>query len=348
MQDYIRNPLTREEVISVIEGKGKASRVPMYYHAWIHEGVFGDAAPIAREYLNEYPFDFEIIIPSLPDKYNAPDDDKSYRFMHRDPLETESTNKALDAQTSLMMEEIDDFVADMPNANYYGMWPFECGEKKKYRVMYWWYWLFERHWWLRGMENALVDYYEYPDETHKLYSALTDFYIGVIRNAKERFDIDGVFITDDIGTQKSPFFSIEIFREFFKPYYAKLIKAAHEMGVHVWMHTCGNVTNFIEDLIEIGLDVIHPIQKYSMDEVEIAKRFSDRITFLAGLDVQRIVPEGSTEDVRKEIRHLIDTYQLDSGRLILTLGNQATSDCPTDNLRAFLDETYEYGKIKCK
>ena len=130
MSDITRETLTREEVISVIEGKGKASRVPMYYHAWIHEGVFGDRAPIAREYLNDYPFDFEIIIPNLPDKYNAPDDDKSYRFMHRDPLETESTNKALDAQTSLMMEEIDDFVADMPNANYHGMWPFECGERK--------------------------------------------------------------------------------------------------------------------------------------------------------------------------------------------------------------------------
>ena len=341
-----REALSRDEVISVIEGKGKATRVPMFYHMWVHEGVFGERAPIAAKLLNDYPFDFEVIIPEMPDKYNAPADNPKYRFMHRDPLPDEVENKALDAQTALQMEEIDDFVADFPSADYPAIWKRELGEKNKYRVLYWWYWLFERHWWLRGMENALVDFYEYPDETHKLYETLTDFYIGMIRNAKKYYDIDGVFITDDIGTQRAPFFSVGIFRKFFKPYYAKLVKAAHDMGIHVWMHTCGNVKDFINDFIEIGIDVLHPIQKYSMDEVEIAKEFGGRITFLAGLDVQQIVPNGSTEDVRREIRHLIDTYQREEGRLIITLGNEATSDCPTDNLHAFLDETYEYGKTK--
>lgn len=342
-----RKPLSREEVISVIERKGRASRVPMYYHAWINSDVFGERKEVARKHLNDYPFDFEWIIPHMPEKYDAPKDNPSYRFMHRDPLASEISNKALDAQTSLEMEEIDDFIADFPDADYPAIWQDNYGEKKKYRVLYWWYWLFERHWWLRGMENALVDFYEYPEETHKLYSVLTDFYIKIILNAKKYYDIDGVFITDDIGTQKAPFFSITIFREFFKPYYKKLVDAAHKAGLHVWMHSCGNITDFVEDLIEIGIDVLHPIQKYSMDELEIVKKFGGRITFLAGLDVQQIVPNGTTDEVRQEIRHLIDTYQREDGGLIMTLGNGATSDCPTDNLLAFLDETYEYGKKVC-
>lgn len=341
-----RKPLTREEVVSVIEGKGRASRVPMYYHGWIAPVVFGADESTAAQYLDDYPFDFEILIPSMPDKYNAPADDPGYRFMHRDPHPEEGQNKALDAQTALEMEEIDEMIADFPSADYHGYKNHQVGEKTKYRVLYWWYWLFERHWWLRGMENALVDFYEYPEETHKLYQALTDFYIKLIQNYKKEYDIDGVFITDDIGTQQSSFFSLDIFREFFKPYYAKLIRAAHEAGVHVWMHSCGNIGNFIPELIEIGLDVLHPIQKYSMDEVKIAQQYGGQITFLAGLDVQQIVPGGTAEDVRREVRHLIDTYSQTNGRLIMTLGNQATPDCPVENLRAFLDETYEYGKGK--
>jgi len=340
----VRKTLTREEVISVIEGRGRASRVPMYYHGWVNSGVFGENSEKVAEYLREYPFDFEMVHLQMPDKYNAPADAPSYRFMHRDPRSDETENRALDAQTALQMEEIDDMIADFPDADYPLLWQQQYGEKTKYRVLYWCYWLFERHWWLRGMENALVDFYEYPEETHKLYRALTDFYIKLIRNCKKHYDIDGVFITDDIGTQKSPFFSIRIFREFFKPYYAQLIKAAHDMGIHVWFHTCGNVTDFVEEFIEIGFDALHPIQKYSMNEEEIAKRFGGQITILAGLDVQQIIPNGTTEDVRREVRHIIDTYSRSEGRLIMTLGNAATSDCPVENLYAFLDETYEYGK----
>ncbi|MBE6607576.1 MAG: hypothetical protein E7633_03345 [Ruminococcaceae bacterium] len=340
------NALSREEIISVIEGKGRASRVPMYYHGWINPDVFGENKELAKSYLNSYPFDFEKIILWMPDKYKAPADDPSYRFMHRDPKESEGCSKALDAQTALQMEEIDDFLADFPNPDYHKTWERHLGEKTKYRVGYWWHWLFERHWWLRGMENALTDYYEYPDETHKLYQALTDFYIKYILNCKKYFDLDAVFITDDIGTQKYPFFSLQIFREFYKPYYSQLVKAAHEAGMHVWFHTCGNVTSFIEEFIDIGFDVLHPIQKYSMDEVEVANKYGDRITILAGFDVQQIIPNGTPDEVRKEVRHLIDTYSRSEGRLIMTLGNEATPDFPPENLYALLDETVKYGTGK--
>lgn len=338
--------LSREEVISVIEGKGKASRVPMYYHGWINPGVFGEQSKTAAEYLERFPFDFEIVSVRMPDKYNAPADNPSYRFMHRDPLENETASQALDAQTALQMEEIDDMIADFPDADYPALWQNSYGEKNKYRVLYWCYWLFERHWWLRGMENALVDFYEYPEETHKLYNALTDFYIKIILNTKKHHDIDGVFITDDIGTQRAPFFSLQIFREFFKPYYARLIRAAHDAGIHVWLHTCGNVTEFMDDFIEIGFDVIHPIQKYSMDEVETIRKYGGRITILAGLDVQQIIPYGTAEEVRAEVRHIIDTYAREDGRLILTLGNAATSDCSMENLYALLEESVTYGTGK--
>ena len=90
----------------------------------------------------------------------------------------------------------------------------------------------------------------------------------MLTRAKMELDLDAVWTSDDIGTQTSAFFSLEIFQTFFKPYYQELIEHAHSLGMHFWLHTCGNVRSFIPDLIEIGLDVLHPIQKHTMDEKE--------------------------------------------------------------------------------
>ena len=101
---------------------------------------------------------------------------------------------------------------------------------------------------------------------------------------------------------------------------------------------------FIPDFIEIGLDVLHPIQKYTMDEKSIADKYGNDICIWAGFDVQQIIPYGTPEDVRREVRFMIDTYARNSGRLIMGAGNNVSSDTPMDSLRALLDESYEYGK----
>ncbi|MCE5325444.1 MAG: hypothetical protein LLG01_03420, partial [Planctomycetaceae bacterium] len=129
----------------------------------------------------------------------------------------------------------------------------------------------------------------------------------------------------------------------FKPRYQRMIKTAHDCGMHFWLHTCGDVRLFMEDFIEIGLDVIHPIQKYTMNEREVAERFGGRICFWTGMDVQQILPRGTSEDVRREVRFMIDTYDRPDGGCMVTAGNGITADVPVENLRAFYDETYNYG-----
>ena len=148
-----------------------------------------------------------------------------------------------------------------------------------------------------------------------------------------------------MGSQKAPLVSPYIFREFLKPYYSRLVRAAHEMGVHIWLHTCGNVTPFMEDFIEIGFDVIHPIQKRTMDAEKIAGEYGGRICILAGFDVQRVIPYGTEEEVRAEVRWLIDTYSRPDGRFMLTMGNGATEDWKVPCLDALYEETLEYGRF---
>jgi uroporphyrinogen-III decarboxylase len=213
----------------------------------------------------------------------------------------------------------------------------------RYVLMTWWFCLYERLWSLRGMENVLCDFYENPRPLHRLMDAMTDFYCAILRRAAKELSPQGAFTSDDIGMQTGPMFSPEIFREFFKPRYAKIFRTAHECGMHFWLHTCGNVLPFLDELIEIGLDVIHPIQKYTMDEREVARRFGGRICFWAGMDVQRILPRGTPDEVRREVRFMIDTYDRPDGGCMMTAGNGITPDVPLENLRAFYDEAYTCG-----
>jgi len=155
-----------------------------------------------------------------------------------------------------------------------------------------------------------------------------------------------VFVSDDLGTQTGPFFSPDVFRTFFKPYYKELIDRAHELGMHFWLHACGNIERLLPDLVEIGLDVLHPIQKYAMDERRIADTYGKDLCIWAGFDVQRIIPYGTPEEVRAEVRYLIDTYDRPDGRFLLTAGNAITPDCPVGSLHALLDEAFAYGTAR--
>ena len=232
---------------------------------------------------------------------------------------------------------------DFPNPEYKGLLPEIPAPDGRYRLGHWWFCLFERHWWLRGMTNALTDYYTAPEEVHRLFRAVTDFYLRVMERAKAEAGIDGIFTSDDLGTQCGPFFSTEIFDEFYLPYYREMITRAHELGLHFWLHACGNIEPFLPKFIDLGLDVIHPIQKYTMDERAIAEKYGKDICIWAGFDVQRTIPYGTPEDVRREVRFMMDTYARPEGRFMFTAGNGIHADCTNASLEALFDEAFRYG-----
>ncbi len=339
--------LTRQEVIQVIEGRGATKRIPLAVHQWMSPGAFLERESQIQEIQNRYPNDVQSIFLNMPAVFDAPSDDASFRWLSFDnPFPADI---ALDAVSAIGdYENLDDILANFPNPNYHGILPKNApAEDGRYRLGFWWYLLFERFWSLRGMENALCDFYEYPEEVHKLFRALTDFYKVVMTRARNELQLDGIMVSDDIGTQKSSFFSEEIFTEFFKPYYKELFDHAHSLNMHFWLHSCGNIQNFIPHLIEIGLDVLHPIQKYTMDEKEIAEKYGDKLCIWAGFDVQQVIPYGSPEEVREEVRFMFDTYYRTDGRFILALGNNATADTPTESVEALLDEAVRYGLEIC-
>ncbi len=340
--------LTREELRRVIEGYGCARRVPIMFQKWCGPNIYDDPEhrDRLRKLLSEHPQDVQFIRWLDVPVWDAPADDPNYRWMHG-PKPDGPVRAAHDAMAPLSdWAMLDDILEHFPSADYPGLLAFNPEENGCYRAGHWWYNYFERHWQLRGMSDALMDYYTNPDEVHRLFGALTEFYIGVMQRMKAA-GADGIYVTDDLGTQTGPFFSPEIFDEFYAPYYKRQIDTAHAMGMHFWLHSCGNIDLHLPKLIDMGLDVIHPIQKFAMNAKDTVAKYGGKICFWAGFDVQQTIPYGTPEDVRAETRDMFDLYFREDGRFMFTLGNGATPDIPIASLEALFEEAYACAWQKC-
>ncbi len=348
-ENLLRPPLSRDEVRKAIERR-RPSRVPMMIHQWTYPKMFGEREAEVRGVLARYPNDMYTILAGMPDKWDNRKDKSEPKYSWLNiPPPPKGGSVAHDADVGIKdWAQLDGILAAWPDPNSPRLFDGALARKQaecagRYSVAHWGYCLYERFWDLRGMENALCDFYENPNQVHRLLDAITSFYVTLIERAGRELNTDGIYVTDDIGMQTGPMFMLETFREFLKPRYARLIKAAHDNGMHFWMHTCGDVRLFLDDLVEIGLDVIHPIQKYTMPEKEIARKYGDRLCVWAGMDVQYTLPRGTPEEVRREVQFMIDTYDRPDGGCMVTVGNGVTPDVPLANLEAFLAETYEYG-----
>lgn len=338
---------SKEQIKQVIEGKGCLERTPILYDRWIYPWIYEERREQFETFMDAQIKDVDYIHLVLPENFTAPADDPNYKWAPEGVTAKEGVglDENCVAEDWEVMEEV---YRNFPSAEYPGVIDkisLEKANPEKYIVGEWCFCFFERLWSLRGMENALTDFYEYPDEVHRLFQKLADFYMRIMERAHEEAGTDAIWVTDDIGTQTSPFFSLDIFREFFKPYYKQMIDKAHELGMHFWLHTCGNVELYMEDFIEIGLDVIHPIQKYTMDYKTIAEKYGDRICLLVGFDVQQVIPFGTPDEVRQEVRDLIDVFSRKDGRFMLTMGNGSTLDWQIESLEALYDETEKYLKV---
>ena len=337
------NPLTREQVRRAIKHTGP-ERVPVMFHFWLHTENFPGREAEINSVLNSYPCDAELIIPVLPGYDESPFKDIPEYVWIRDAKRI--PNAAHDARCIMpSWDGLDKIISEFPNPDMLEIY-HKAAERIKslnpgtYRLGHFWFTLYERLWSFRGMENALVDFFENPREVEALFGALTGFYIGMIKNFA-RIGCDGVYVTDDLGTQAGMMFSPEIFRRFFKPYYKKMIDAAHGLGMEFWLHSCGNIREIIGDLVEIGLDVLHPIQKYAMDEKKVAAEWGGKLCVFSGFDLQQILPFETPENVRREVRFLIETFNRADGGLMLTAGNEITGDVPLENIRALFNEAFK-------
>lgn len=201
--------------------------------------------------------------------------------------------------------------------------------------------LFERLHALRGMENVFADLYEHEHEIRRLLEAIAAYVMELIRQWGA-LGADAVFLTDDWGSQTSLMISPAMWRSFFKPYYQALFADAHRLGMDVFFHSCGNVMQIVEDLVEVGVDVLDPMQPGAMDEQQLADRFGRRLTFCGAIDLQQLLCRGTPQQVRQEVRRAKNLLGRPfGGSYVVSPANVLTPDVPLENLEALFQAAHE-------
>jgi len=330
-------PMTRDDVIRAVERRGPP-RIPLVRAKWWGEGLWDQYGERLRE-LDRYPEDVISlwVNPVNPTEMNLP--------------WTWATGGGHDSRCVIDdWAKLDDFIERLPHPDndpafeQLAATAEKARAEDRYILFGWWGLLFERPWGLRGMENLMCDYYTAPDQIHKLHTALCDTYRAYIETAHRLFRPDGFWTSDDLGHQTGPMMSPDIFHQLLFPYYRRIGDTLKGKEMHFWLHSCGDNTLLLPDLIEAGVTVFHPVQKHTMDEAAAAAEFGDRLTFLAGIDVQHVLQEQGPGGVRQEVRFLVDTFDRADGGMCIAAGNGIVAGTPFENIEAFLDEAVNYGR----
>jgi uroporphyrinogen-III decarboxylase len=198
--------------------------------------------------------------------------------------------------------------------------------------------IFETAWALRGLEALLMDMLADPDIADAILDIPFRYHLAAAKRLA-RMGVDMIWTGDDVGSQKAMMISPDTWRRFFKPRMATFISEvkAVKPGIKIAYHSDGNIEPIIPELIEIGLDVLNPIQPASMDPATIKRRYGDKLCFWGTIDEQNTLPFGSPEDVRREVRQRIETVGR-SGGLIIGPTHHVQLDTPIENFEAMVDE----------
>ena len=202
---------------------------------------------------------------------------------------------------------------------------------------------------LRGLEASLMDPLAEPEFTHHLLKRLCDFFYEQHRRMFEAGKglIDVAQVTDDLGSQSGPLISLDVYREFYAPHHKRFIDLCHEFDIRVMHHDDGSMRAFLPDLAAMGIDILNPVQWTcpGMDMGELKREYRRRICFHGAVENQRILPFGTPEDVRAEVRHCIDALASDGTGYILCSCHNIQANTPVENIVAMYDEAWKYGRF---
>jgi uroporphyrinogen decarboxylase len=189
---------------------------------------------------------------------------------------------------------------------------------------------------VRGMESTLFDLAASPEIARTLLRQAAKFSLHLAREACDRFSLDWLWTGDDVGGQRSMIISPRQWRLEIRPHLAEIIAVGKSRGLWVAYHSCGAIRPIIPDLIDIGLDVLNPIQCNcpGMDAAELKSEFGATLAFMGGVDTQELLPGGTTAEVFRETRRLLEVMASDGGGFILAASHAIPPETPLANIFA--------------
>jgi uroporphyrinogen decarboxylase len=202
--------------------------------------------------------------------------------------------------------------------------------------------VWEASWYLRSMEDLMIDMMTESDAATILFDKITEFACSKARNYASA-GIDILSLGDDIGTQNSLMLDVSLWEKWLQPRLRRVIEAAREIkpDILIFYHSCGYITPFIPKLIETGIDILNPIQPECMDFNEIHDRFGDRLSFWGTLGTQKLLPYGTKEEVKKTTRQRLEKCGIKGG-IVVGPTHMVEPEVPWENIMAIIEAAKEF------
>lgn len=200
--------------------------------------------------------------------------------------------------------------------------------------------VFEAAWQLRGLQQFLVDLVSSPEVPRYIMSRLTEVHLEntrrVIEVLGERLDM--VYLYDDVGAQNGLIISPATWRSEVRPHYAELVQLAHSHGLPVMYHCDGAIRKLVPELIDLGIDVLNPVQPGvpGMEPEGLKRDFGGSLAFHGGVDIVKLLPQGTTGEVADAVRRCGAVLGRDGG-YILCSAHHLQPDTPVENIEALYD-----------
>ena len=204
--------------------------------------------------------------------------------------------------------------------------------------------IFELAWYLTGLEKFLMDMMIEEPYVEVLLDKITDYHIAVGKRLIE-MGSEMIWCGDDYGTQRGPLFDLDTFDRLFAPRIARMFSAFKEMNpnVKVAWHSCGSILPLIPRFIELGLDVLNPIQPLAdgMNPQYLKDNFGDKLIFFGGICIQDLLPNSTPEQIKAEVRRRADILANDGNGWLIAPAHNIQSDTSVENIFAFIEAVHE-------
>jgi uroporphyrinogen decarboxylase len=235
------------------------------------------------------------------------------------------------------LAELESFAWPTPDSIDRSRLQAQCRRYEQHALLYGFADIWQRPALVRGWEEMFIDMAEQPEWVHFLCRTFTDFYLEDYTRAAEITGgrIDLYLVISDLGSQSGPLISGVMFRGFVAPYLKEMVEHIHGLGGRAIFHSCGMVRPFIPDLIELGVDVLDPIQPTGpeMHPAGLKRDFGDRLSFHGGMDMQNLLPHATPAQVEAEARHYCEVAGAGGG-YILGPAHLFQPDVPPENILA--------------
>jgi uroporphyrinogen decarboxylase len=195
---------------------------------------------------------------------------------------------------------------------------------------------FEKAYFSRGIENFLADLAGNPEWSQELLDMIVRKNIVMLENFLNTKEVDGVLLGSDWGTQNDLIMSPDCWRRMIKNGEKQEYDLVKKYGKDIFVHSCGNIEKILDDLVEIGLQGLNPIQPECMDIYRIKSIYGDKLTFFGGISTQQTLPYGTPQEVIREAEKIIKALSANGG-YITAPSQEIQTDVPYENVKTLID-----------